>query len=104
VTAWLLAGREGPIDYPSIQSPRSTTATGTSQSQVLATPTLTHADLDVGKVVDNEQEGRDAEAELGTKVDENIGKEGEETESWVGAVRIPGDEESKLVREEVMGA
>jgi hypothetical protein len=104
VTAWLLAGREGPIDYPSIQSPRSTTATGTSQSQVLATPTLTHADLDVGKVVDNEQEGRDAEPDLGTKVDENVGKGGEETESWVGAVRIPGDEESKLVRDEVMGA
>jgi hypothetical protein len=104
VTAWLLAGREGPIDYPSIQSPRSTTATGTSQSQVLATPTLTHADLDVGKVDGNEQEGRDAEAELGTKVDGNIGKEGEETESWVGAVRIPGDEESKLVRDEVTGA
>jgi hypothetical protein len=61
VTAWLLAGREGPIDYPSIQSPRSTTATGTSQSQILATPTLTYADLDVGKVVDEEQEGRDAE-------------------------------------------
>jgi len=104
VTAWLLAGREGPIDYPSIQSPRSTTATGTSHSQVLATPTLTYADLDVGKVVDNEQEGRDAEADLDTKVDGDVGKQGEETESWVGAVRIPGDEESKLVRDEVMGA
>ena len=104
VTAWLLAGREGPIDYPSIQSPRSTTATGTSHSQVLATPTLTYTDLDVGKVVDNEQEGRDAGADLDTKVDGNVGKQGEETESWVGAVRIPGDEESKLVRDEVMGA
>jgi hypothetical protein len=60
--------------------------------------------IDVGKVDGNEQEGRDVEAELGTKVDGNIGKEGEETESWVGAVRIPGDEESKLVRDEVTGA
>jgi hypothetical protein len=105
VTAWLLAGREGPIDYPSIQSPRSTTATGTEQSQVLATPTLTHADLDVGKVVGNEQEQEEGNAaDLGTEVDGNNGKRGEERQGWVGAVRIPEDEESKLVRDEVMGA
>ena len=104
VTAWLLAGREGPIEYPSFQSARSTTATGTSQSQVLATPTMTNADLDVDKVAGNQQGERGAGLDLATELDGDLKREGEEKESWVGAVRIPGDEESELVRDEVMGA
>jgi hypothetical protein len=116
VTAWLLAGREGPIEYPypSIHSPRSTTetATGTSQSQILATPPLTNVDLDVGKVVANGQGGsdgvngaeRDRDTAIGDGVtqskDSSVGVEGEQ---WVGAVRVPGDDESNRVRAEVVG-
>jgi len=103
VTAWLLAGREGPIDYPSNQS-RSTTTTGTSQSQVLATPPVTNADSNVDKVAWYEQVERGAGGDLTTELDGDLKREGEEKESWVGAVRIPGDEESELVRDEVMGA
>lgn len=104
VTAWLLAGREGPVEYPSFQSARSTTATGTSQSQVLATPTLPNADLVAGKVAGNEQLERGAGEYLGSELDGDRKSEGEEKERWIGAVRIPGDEESEQVRHEVMGA
>jgi len=65
---------------------------------------LPNADLVAGKVAGNEQLERGAGEDLGSELDGDLKREVEEKESWVGAVRIPGDEESELVRDEVMGA
>jgi len=120
VTAWLLAGREGPVDYSSAQSPRSTigtdatmtTAATTMASQTTATPTSTDADVDHGKLVSNEQGETDYDLGNGqardTAIDEviesNVEDECEVGEGWSGAVRIPGDVESSRIRDEVVGA
>lgn len=44
--------------------------------------------------------------EGGVKLDGDVetGTRGEEREGWAGAVRIPGDREDRLVRDEVIGS
>lgn len=108
VTAWLLAGREGPVDYP-LQSPRSImTSTTDTAGEKLSTPTLTNLDLDVGRVVSNYGEGskpRDGHGHgLGTgTAGSGDRQEQGDGEGWTGAVRIPGAVESNRVRDEVVG-
>jgi len=108
VTAWLLAGREGPVDYP-LRSPRSVmTSTTDTAGEKLSTPTLTNLDLDVGRVVSNYGEGskpRDGHGHgLGTgTAGSGDRQEQGDGEGWTGAVRIPGAVESNRVRDEVVG-
>jgi hypothetical protein len=115
VTAWLLAGREGPVDYP-LQSPKSVmtstadTVTTDTVGEKLATPTLTNADLDVGRVVSNHggEANRDGKHDGELKFRDGAGNAGTSDNEASGqgfesAVRIPGDDESNRVRDEVVG-
>lgn len=102
VTAWLLAGREGPIDYP---SPTIRSGTTVTAEESVATPTMTLAELRESSSVH-----QDGQEELAVKGD--VEKESEttsmartsisaidsvpeveeaQTGQWAEAVRVPAN-------------
>lgn len=94
VTAWLLAGRDGPSDYPSKTRGGGPMTATTSSGMEVMTPVLGTKDLDVGQEVKNSDPADEEEDEL------ELGKG---SEHWEKAVRNPEGEEALRVREEVMG-
>jgi hypothetical protein len=91
VTAWLLAGREGPGEYTPIHMHRALTATTTTAGKEVSTPTLGDADLEVGVVGSARDTAK--EGENGTFTE----PEGSNVEN------VRDGEEEQRVREEVMG-
>jgi hypothetical protein len=115
IAAWLLAGREGPIDYPS-PTPRNVQSVLRSdksaieldpQTETIATPalaeTLTDRDLDVGVIVSNRDPGQVVDGAKLTAYEDATSTSRAGGEEWRDAVVVPGEDESNKLREEAMG-
>lgn len=96
VTAWLLAGREGPVDYPSPTTTRSGTTATAEES--IATPTMTMIELREASAVQQENEEQE---ELAVEADKRPGS-GSETTS-VARTSISAIDSVPEVKEAQMG-
>jgi hypothetical protein len=115
IAAWLLAGREGPVDYPSptpenVQSVLRSDKSAIEldpQTGTIATPalseTLTDRDLDVGVIVSNRDPGQIVDGAKVTAYEDATSTSRAGGEGWRNAVVVPGEDESNKLREEAMG-